>query len=45
MMVDDDLKTAKYWGIGDEKPSFHPKGGLSGAEVAPEPVPVEPLAI
>ena len=42
MMAEDDVKTAKFWGL-DEKP-FHTKNGLSGAEVAPEPVPVEPLA-
>lgn len=40
LMVEDDVKTAKFWGPDDEKP-FTTKTGHSGAEVAPEPVPVE----
>ncbi|KAM1810407.1 hypothetical protein ACFX11_027426 [Malus domestica] len=42
MMVEDDVKTAKFWGF-DEKP-FHITNGHSGAEVAPEPLPVAPVA-
>ncbi|KAG5079215.1 hypothetical protein JHK86_003280 [Glycine max] len=40
LMTEDDVKTAKFWGL-DEKPFNPPKKGHSGAEVAPEPVPVE----
>jgi hypothetical protein len=35
-MTEDDVKTAKFWGLEDEKP-FTTKNGHSGAEVAPEP--------
>ncbi|PNY09878.1 phosphatidylinositol transfer protein [Trifolium pratense] len=37
LMTEDDVKTAKFWGLVDEKP-FATKNGHSGAEVAPEPV-------
>ncbi|CAJ2635573.1 unnamed protein product [Trifolium pratense] len=37
LMTEDDVKTAKFWGLVDEKP-FPTKNGHSGAEVAPEPV-------
>jgi hypothetical protein len=37
LMTEEDAKTAKFWGIDDEKP-FPTKNGHSGAEVAPEPV-------
>jgi hypothetical protein len=36
LMTEDDVKTAKFWGLEDEKP-FTTKNGHSGAEVAPEP--------
>lgn len=36
LMAEDDMKTAKFWGI-DEKP-FHTKNVQSGTEVAIEPV-------
>ncbi|OIV93752.1 hypothetical protein TanjilG_07655 [Lupinus angustifolius] len=36
LMNEDDVKTAKFWGL-DEKP-FHTKNVHSGAEVAPEPI-------
>ncbi|KAM1399982.1 hypothetical protein TB1_026486 [Malus domestica] len=42
MMAEDDVKTAKFWGF-DKKP-FHITNGHSGAEVAPEPLPVAPVA-
>lgn len=42
MMAEDDLKTAKFWGL-DEKLFNPPKKGHSGAEVAPEPVPLQPV--
>lgn len=38
MMTEDDVKTAKFWGI-DEK-HFNTMKGHSGAEVVPEPVPI-----
>lgn len=37
LMTEEDVKTAKFWGLDDEKP-FTTKNGHSGAEVAPEPV-------
>ncbi|KAG4939300.1 hypothetical protein AAZX31_16G125900 [Glycine max] len=40
LMTEDDVKTAKFWGL-DEEPFNPPKKGHSGAEVAPEPVPVQ----
>ncbi|CAK8562272.1 unnamed protein product [Lathyrus sativus] len=36
LMTEDDVKTAKFWGLNDEKP-FTTKNGHGGAEVAPEP--------
>ncbi|KAJ7944292.1 Random slug protein 5 [Quillaja saponaria] len=42
LMAEDDVKTAKFWGV-DEKP-FHILNGHSGAEVAPEPIPMAPVA-
>ncbi|XP_048431452.1 LOW QUALITY PROTEIN: phosphatidylinositol transfer protein 3 [Pyrus x bretschneideri] len=42
MMAEDDVKTAKFWGF-DEKP-FHITNGHSGAEVAPQPLRVAPVA-
>ncbi|KAJ6929956.1 phosphatidylinositol transfer protein 3 [Populus alba x Populus x berolinensis] len=38
LMSQDDVKTAKFWGL-DEKPS-HIANGHSGAQVAPEPAPL-----
>ena len=38
LMSQDDVKTAKFWGL-DEKPS-HIANGHSGAQVAPEPTPL-----
>ncbi|KOM32300.1 hypothetical protein LR48_Vigan01g185600 [Vigna angularis] len=40
LMTEDDVKTAKFWGI-DQKPFNPPKKGHAGAEVAPEPVSVQ----
>ncbi|KAK7346435.1 hypothetical protein VNO80_20954 [Phaseolus coccineus] len=40
LMTEDDVKTAKFWGL-DEKPFNPPKKGHAGAEVAPEPVSVQ----
>ncbi|WVZ26675.1 hypothetical protein V8G54_005219 [Vigna mungo] len=40
LMTEDDVKTAKFWGL-DQKPFNPPKKGHAGAEVAPEPVSVE----
>ncbi|TKY55816.1 CRAL-TRIO domain-containing protein [Spatholobus suberectus] len=44
LMAEDDVKTAKFWGL-DEKPFNPPKKGHSGAEVAPEPVSVQPVVV
>ncbi|KAK7360007.1 hypothetical protein VNO77_01979 [Canavalia gladiata] len=38
LMAEDDVKTAKFWGLDEKTPNT--KKGHSGAEVAPEPVPV-----
>jgi len=40
LMSEDDVKTAKFWGL-DQKPFNLPKKGHAGAEVAPEPVSVQ----
>lgn len=42
LMAQDDVKTAKFWGL-DEKPS-HIANGPLGSQVATGPTPVVPLA-
>ena len=42
MMAEDDVKTAKFWGL-DEKP-FHAMNEYSVTDVAPEPVPMAAVA-
>lgn len=37
MMAEDDVKTAKFWGIGDKPYHIANGNGHSAAEVAPEP--------
>lgn len=43
LMTEDDVKTAKFWGLVDDDKPFTTKNVHSGAEVAPEPGPVEPV--
>lgn len=43
LMTQDDVKAASWW-VSDEKPKHSTTNGYSGAEVAPEPIRVAPLA-